>query len=71
MKVYPITENAAETIEFRVESTGEKSSEGNQFALSQKFKPFVTLTNKTIIMNKREVLKLYQAIQTEVLEEEK
>lgn len=55
MKTYMISSNQQEEIEFK--------ADGEKFALVQKFKsrPFAD-SYKTIILNKREILKLFQAI---------
>lgn len=66
MKAYPITDNPAEQIEFKVNEGSyalvQRLKEPNPLAGGRNIK-----TYKTIIMNQREVLKLYQAIQEEVL----
>ena len=62
MKTYTIVANASETIEFKVLEDGYVET----YALVHKStsSPWEV---KTIIMNQREVLKLYEAIQEEVL----
>ncbi len=59
MKNYRITENSAETIEFK--------SLDDKYALVHKSTASLWEV-KTIILNKRELLTLYQAIQEEILE---
>ena len=62
MKVYPITSNQLEDIELKV---GDEN-----YTLVHRVRRIGTqelIQSKAIIMNKRELLKLYQAIQEEVL----
>ena len=59
MKTYSIGDSSTETIEFRTNE--------HQFALVHRIKSSQGDTYKTIIMNQREILNLYQAIQEQVL----
>ena len=59
MKTYKINDTATETIEFRANES--------QFALVHKLKSSGGDAYKTIILNQREVLTLYQAIQDEII----
>jgi len=61
IKTYPISIGAHEAIDFRANES--------QFALVHKTKASTGDTCKTIIMNKREALILYQALQEEILKE--
>ena len=62
MKTYPIGESSIEIIEFRANET--------TYALVHKLKNHVYQLGseyKTIILNQREILNLYQALQDEIL----
>ncbi len=72
MQIYPITDNTAETIEFKVDdaeypgssSIGERGSK--RFALVHILKYAKGNLNKTIVVNREEALKLYQALKQEL-----
>ncbi len=59
MKTYPISSNPTEIIDFKVDD--------DRYSLVQTWKYFLGDYHRTIIMNKREVLNLYQALQEEIL----